>query len=75
MEWIASCEKRIFEKKQIDAKYRELIGDSRRTLSLTKLGEAVERSEIPALIVKTRNGEEHFFGANLDVSASTEAKV
>lgn len=55
IEWIKSCDTRIFEKKEIDAKYQELLGDSKRILTIKKIKELVEKFEIPALIVKTRN--------------------
>jgi hypothetical protein len=74
IQWIKSCDKRIFEKKEIDAKYHELVGDQKKTITLKKIKELVEKFNLPALIVKTRNKEEHFFGVDLNASTSTVVK-
>lgn len=57
IQWIQSCDKRIFEKKEIDLKYQELVGEERKSLSLKRIKEIVEKFNLPALIVKTRNKE------------------
>jgi hypothetical protein len=38
VQWIRACDKRIFEKREIDLKYQELMGDSKRSISLKKIG-------------------------------------
>jgi hypothetical protein len=75
IQWIKSCDKRIFEKKEIDGKYHELLGDPRRNLTIKKIKEMVEKFNLPALIIKTRNKEEYFLGADLNVSITTMPKV
>lgn len=35
----------------------------------------MEKFAIPALIIRTKNNEEHFFGADVEHSASTLAKI
>ncbi len=74
VQWIQSCEKRIFTKKEIDLQYQELWGDEKKTISLKAIKGLVEKFNLPALIVKTRNKEEHFFGVELNASTSTLPK-
>ena len=38
-------------------KYQELVGEERKSLSLKRIKEIVEKFNLPALIVKTRNKE------------------
>ncbi len=57
IQWIKSCDKRIFDKKEIDMHYQELVGDSKKSLSLKRIKEIVEKFNFPALILRTRNKE------------------
>lgn len=74
MQWIQSCDKRIFEKKEIDQKYQELIDDPKKVMTLKKIKELVERFKLTSMIVRTRNKQEHFFGVDPNVSGSTVVK-
>lgn len=74
MQWIQSCDKRIFEKKEIDQKYQELIDDPKKVMTLKKIKELVERFKLTSMIVRTRNKQEHFFGVDPNVSDSTVVK-
>lgn len=51
------------------------MGDPKRKITLKKLEELVKKFALPALIIRTKNNEEHFFGADVEQSASTLAKV
>ena len=74
MQWIQSCDKRIFEKKEIDQKYQELLDDPKKVMTLKKIKELVEKFKLTSMIVRTRNKQEHFFGVDPNVSTSTLVK-
>lgn len=51
------------------------MGDPKRKITLKKIKELVKKFALPALIIRTKNNEEHFFGADVEHSVSTVAKV
>lgn len=44
------------------------MDNNKRTITLEKIGEIASKYKISALIVRKRNGEEHYFGSELDSS-------
>lgn len=51
------------------------MGDPKRKITLKKMKELVVKFALPALIIRTKDNEEHFFGADVEQSVSTLAKV
>jgi hypothetical protein len=42
------------------------VGDPKRKITLKRIKELVEKFALPALIIRTKNNEEHYFGADVE---------
>jgi hypothetical protein len=69
-----SCNKNIFDKREIAEKHAELAGSSKKLLSLSKIMVILEKYKLKNVIVRGKNGEEHFLRYDPNTDTSTVIK-
>jgi len=53
---VLACDKKIFDKKEIEEKYCELSGVNKRALPIKKIYQIMQKYKAKAIIVRMKNG-------------------
>lgn len=73
MEWMIGSDRSVFEKREVVEKYSELWG-ARRQLSTGRLLRILEKYRLWNVVIRGRNGEEHFLREDVNGSSATVVK-